>query len=115
MRLSATSTRDAPWYVIPANHKWFRNLAVSQIVADTMEELDMSFPHRPSILPRSGENIMRRSARKTGPGGETDRPREKPVKHMDFQVDNSIRWSQILWFLCRNFSKKFLCFFGIML
>ena len=46
--LSATSTREAPWYVIPANHKWFRNLAVSQIVADTMEELGMSFP-RPAV------------------------------------------------------------------
>jgi PPK2 family polyphosphate:nucleotide phosphotransferase len=42
--LAATSTRDAPWYVIPANHKWFRNLAVSRIVADTMEELGMTFP-----------------------------------------------------------------------
>jgi PPK2 family polyphosphate:nucleotide phosphotransferase len=42
--LSATSTREAPWYVIPANHKWFRNLAISQIVADTMEQLHMSFP-----------------------------------------------------------------------
>src|ERR1700730_18405698 len=46
--LSATSTRDAPWYVIPANHKWFRNLAVAQIAADTMEELGMSFP-KPSV------------------------------------------------------------------
>jgi PPK2 family polyphosphate:nucleotide phosphotransferase len=42
--LSATSTPHAPWYVIPANHKWFRDLAVSQIVADTMEDLGMSFP-----------------------------------------------------------------------
>lgn len=46
--LAATSTRDAPWYVIPANHKWFRNLAVSQIVADTMEELGMAFP-KPTV------------------------------------------------------------------
>jgi PPK2 family polyphosphate:nucleotide phosphotransferase len=46
--LSATSTADAPWYMIPANHKWFRNLAVSQIVADTLEELGMSFP-KPSV------------------------------------------------------------------
>jgi PPK2 family polyphosphate:nucleotide phosphotransferase len=46
--LSATSTPDAPWYVIPANRKWFRNLAVSQIVADTVEELGMSFP-KPSV------------------------------------------------------------------
>jgi PPK2 family polyphosphate:nucleotide phosphotransferase len=46
--LAATSTREALWYVIPANHKWFRNLAVSRIVADTMEELGMSFP-KPTV------------------------------------------------------------------
>lgn len=42
--IAATSTRHAPWYVIPANHKWFRNLAVSEIVADTLEGLDMRYP-----------------------------------------------------------------------
>ena len=42
--LGATSAPHAPWYVIPANHKWFRNLAVSQIVADTLEDLGMTFP-----------------------------------------------------------------------
>ncbi|WOJ89230.1 polyphosphate kinase 2 family protein [Methylocapsa polymorpha] len=46
--LTATSTHHAPWYVIPSNHKWFRNLAVSQIVADTMEDLKMSFP-KPTV------------------------------------------------------------------
>jgi len=39
-----TSTRHAPWYIIPSNHKWFRNLAVSQIVAATMEDLGMKLP-----------------------------------------------------------------------
>ena len=42
--ISATTTERAPWFVIPANHKWFRNLAVSQIIADAMEELHMSYP-----------------------------------------------------------------------
>ena len=42
--IHATSTPDAPWYIIPSNHKWFRNLAVSQIIADTMEELKLAFP-----------------------------------------------------------------------
>jgi PPK2 family polyphosphate:nucleotide phosphotransferase len=46
--ISATSTKHAPWFVIPANHKWFRNLAVSQILADTMEDLHMSYP-KPSV------------------------------------------------------------------
>ncbi|MGP8231645.1 MAG: polyphosphate kinase 2 family protein [Methylovirgula sp.] len=42
--LAATSTKDAPWFVIPSNHKWFRNLAISQIVADTMEDFGMKYP-----------------------------------------------------------------------
>ena len=42
--IRATSTREAPWYVIPSNHKWFRNLAVSQIIADTMADLGLAFP-----------------------------------------------------------------------
>jgi hypothetical protein len=42
--ISATSTARAPWFVIPSNHKWFRNLTVSQIVADAMEDLRMSYP-----------------------------------------------------------------------
>jgi PPK2 family polyphosphate:nucleotide phosphotransferase len=42
--LELTSTKRAPWYVIPANHKWFRNLAVSQIVADTMGEMGLKLP-----------------------------------------------------------------------
>ncbi|HXJ95671.1 MAG TPA: polyphosphate kinase 2 family protein [Terriglobia bacterium] len=39
-----TSTKHAPWYIIPSNHKWFRNLAVSQIVAATLEDLRMKMP-----------------------------------------------------------------------
>src|SRR5271163_2644139 len=46
--ISATSTANAPWYVIPANHKWFRNLAVSQIIADAMADLELAFP-APSV------------------------------------------------------------------
>ena len=42
--IRATSTREAPWFVIPANHKWFRNLAVSQIIADTMADLHLAYP-----------------------------------------------------------------------
>jgi len=34
----------APWYVIPADHKWFRNLAVSHILVETLQKLDMKFP-----------------------------------------------------------------------
>jgi PPK2 family polyphosphate:nucleotide phosphotransferase len=42
--LRKTSTEYAPWFVIPSNHKWFRNLAVSQIITSTLENLDMKLP-----------------------------------------------------------------------
>ena len=42
--IAQTSTKRAPWYIIPANHKWFRNLAVSQIIADTMDEMGLKLP-----------------------------------------------------------------------
>ena len=42
--LSRCSTAAAPWYAIPANHKWFRNLAVAEIVADVIEDLDPHYP-----------------------------------------------------------------------
>jgi PPK2 family polyphosphate:nucleotide phosphotransferase len=42
--LEKTSTDHAPWYVIPSNAKWFRDLAISKIVGDTMEEMGMSPP-----------------------------------------------------------------------
>ena len=46
--LSKCSKKHAPWYVIPANHKWFRNLAVSQIIADTMEDMKLKLP-KPTV------------------------------------------------------------------
>jgi PPK2 family polyphosphate:nucleotide phosphotransferase len=42
--LSKTSTADAPWYVIPANRKWFRNLAVATILAETIADLKPRYP-----------------------------------------------------------------------
>ncbi|MGD0302122.1 MAG: polyphosphate kinase 2 family protein [Bryobacteraceae bacterium] len=42
--LTECSTERAPWYVIPSNHKWFRNLAVAQILTDTMTSLKMKYP-----------------------------------------------------------------------
>jgi PPK2 family polyphosphate:nucleotide phosphotransferase len=42
--IAHTSTKRAPWYVIPSNHKWFRNLAISHIIADTMDEMGCKLP-----------------------------------------------------------------------
>ena len=42
--LEETSTEHAPWYVIPANRKWFRNRLISEILVDLLEDLDLQWP-----------------------------------------------------------------------
>ncbi len=42
--LRRCSTKWAPWFVVPANKKWFRNLAVSEILRATLEDLNPQFP-----------------------------------------------------------------------
>jgi PPK2 family polyphosphate:nucleotide phosphotransferase len=46
--LTRCSTSHAPWFIIPANKKWFRNLAVSHIIVETLEAMKLKFPP-PSI------------------------------------------------------------------
>jgi PPK2 family polyphosphate:nucleotide phosphotransferase len=42
--ISATSTDEAPWYVIPADHKWFTRMVVADIVVDTLKSLKLKYP-----------------------------------------------------------------------
>ncbi len=42
--ISETSTDYAPWYVIPADKKWYARLAVSQVIAETLEQMNLKFP-----------------------------------------------------------------------
>jgi polyphosphate kinase 2 (PPK2 family) len=53
--IALTSTKSAPWYVIPSNHKWFRDLAISQIVADAMDDMGLKLPP-----PRVDLGVIRR-------------------------------------------------------
>jgi PPK2 family polyphosphate:nucleotide phosphotransferase len=46
--LSKTSTEHAPWFIVPSNHKWFRDLSISQIITRTMEEMKMQLP-KPTV------------------------------------------------------------------
>jgi PPK2 family polyphosphate:nucleotide phosphotransferase len=46
--LERCSTEHAPWFVIPSNHKWFRNLAVSSIIADALEDMNIQMP-KPTV------------------------------------------------------------------
>ncbi len=42
--LEKTSTEDAPWYIVPADRNWYRNLIISNVIIDTLESLDMKYP-----------------------------------------------------------------------
>ncbi|WP_444895954.1 polyphosphate kinase 2 family protein [Microbulbifer sp. SSSA005] len=42
--LNQCSTKSAPWFVIPANHKWFRDLAVASIISEALKKLNPQFP-----------------------------------------------------------------------
>ncbi|HEV2368321.1 MAG TPA: polyphosphate kinase 2 family protein, partial [Acidimicrobiales bacterium] len=45
--LHLTSTERAPWFVVPADHKWYRNWVVSRILIDTLKEIDPRYPEVP--------------------------------------------------------------------
>jgi PPK2 family polyphosphate:nucleotide phosphotransferase len=42
--LSSTSRKHAPWFVIPSDHKWYRNIAISSVIVDLMQGLKLKFP-----------------------------------------------------------------------
>lgn len=42
--ISKCSTSSAPWYIVPANKKWFRNVLISQVIVDYLKGLDMQLP-----------------------------------------------------------------------
>ena len=39
-----TSTKNAPWYIVPADKKWFTRLAISEIIIKKLESLNLEFP-----------------------------------------------------------------------
>ena len=61
--LGATSTRAAPWYVVPADDKENARLIVSQIVLDTLEDLEMTYPRTTEARRKELQAIRKRLAK----------------------------------------------------
>lgn len=81
--LSKCSTEHAPWFIIPSNHKWFRNLAISRIVSETLESLDLKFPE-PTV---DIEEIKKKyhamvEEKEERAGGKKNRKNKKGVKRI---------------------------------
>jgi PPK2 family polyphosphate:nucleotide phosphotransferase len=76
--LSATSTDYAPWYVIPADRKWFARICVSAVLAHTLIKLD---PRYPSVSADQKQDLLRAKAllESEAPAGAADDPFEAQV------------------------------------
>jgi PPK2 family polyphosphate:nucleotide phosphotransferase len=61
-----TATAEAPWHVVPADHKWFTRLVVAATVADAMAELDLQFPTVDHAKRRELEAVRAALARERG-------------------------------------------------
>jgi len=70
--LNKTSTDYAPWFIIPSNHKWFRDLAISQIIVRRIEDMDIQLP-KPTV------NLaeIRREYHQAADGNKSNRRKKK--------------------------------------
>ncbi len=79
--LAKCNTEDAPWFVIPADHKWFRDLAVSEIIVATLESMNIQVP-KPTVniedIRRKYHSAARR--RKTVKTAPNVAPRADPLR-----------------------------------
>jgi PPK2 family polyphosphate:nucleotide phosphotransferase len=63
--LQRCSTEVAPWYVVPADRKWYRNWALSHLLLETLEEIDPQWPVRPELDLGGMRKSLKESAKKT--------------------------------------------------
>jgi len=71
------STTYAPWYVVPANHKWYRNLVVAQTIADTLEAMNPQFPGEDNAATGRVSGIKEEALRGRDSGLRDDSRREQ--------------------------------------
>lgn len=72
-----TATPHAPWYVVPADHKWFARVVIGSVINAALEKLDLRFPRADKAsLAEFGE--VRKALEKEGRGGNTKKLRKQP-------------------------------------
>lgn len=67
------SSARAPWYVVPANKKWYRNWAITRILIETLEEMDPRYPQPALDIPKLAERLSPSGAQQPSPPGRTKR------------------------------------------
>ena len=63
-----TATKEAPWFVVPADHKWFARLVVGSVIVSTLEQLDLSFPRVDKASQEEFKKV-RKALEQEGKGG----------------------------------------------
>ncbi len=61
--IDATSTKRAPWYVVPADHKWFTRIVVAETIIQTLSDLDLAYPEIDAKKRRELARVRREIAR----------------------------------------------------
>ncbi|MFA5347853.1 MAG: polyphosphate kinase 2 family protein [Methanoregula sp.] len=74
---NTTSTPYAPWYIIPADHKWFTRLAVVSAIHDTLDRLGLAYP---KVTPQQKEGLLAAKAKMEQDNGDTDSRKKKEKK-----------------------------------
>ena len=77
--IDATSTEWAPWYVIPADNKWYTHLAVADVINDALEGLHLAYPEISGEQQKEIE-MVKRKMRASGIDGVVAAPRKAPDK-----------------------------------
>ena len=80
--IAQTSSPDAPWYIVPADHKWFTRLAVTAIISDALERLKLSYPavsreEKEALLTAKAEMMAEDDSAPLRSGSRTSRKRRK--------------------------------------
>jgi PPK2 family polyphosphate:nucleotide phosphotransferase len=59
--IEATSTKRAPWYIVPSTHKWFRDLVVGSAVVKALGGMNMRYPSLPTDVRKAAEDLLKSS------------------------------------------------------
>ncbi|HKO71488.1 MAG TPA: polyphosphate kinase 2 family protein [Bradyrhizobium sp.] len=70
-----TSTAAAPWYVVPADHKWFARVVIGSAIVSTLETLDLRFPHADAASLQEFKQV--RTALESEGDGKPKKPKSK--------------------------------------
>jgi PPK2 family polyphosphate:nucleotide phosphotransferase len=77
-----TSTPVAPWYVVPADHKWFARVVIGSTIVSALEKLDLHFP-KVDKADRSEFKLVREALEKEGKGGRKANARKVEPKKVE--------------------------------